>query len=146
MMMALATVIRTCGVTMALYTDRAHWAAHTPVARRRRGWGQRVTSAGAKRSQILELVVRVAGSLSLDVPPILRLLGRSVLTVIDVELRLVRMRDPFVDVLDPQGHVLITAAEAQTDLVESDASGSHDARRLSCGTERVLPPARWWPA
>jgi len=31
-MMALATVVRTVGVPMALYTDRAHWAAHTPVA------------------------------------------------------------------------------------------------------------------
>jgi hypothetical protein len=31
-MTALATVLRTVGVPMALYTDRAHWAAHTPVA------------------------------------------------------------------------------------------------------------------
>jgi transposase len=31
-MSALAAVVRTVGVPMALYTDRAHWAAHTPVA------------------------------------------------------------------------------------------------------------------
>ena len=31
-MTALASVVRTFGVPMALYTDRAHWAAHTPVA------------------------------------------------------------------------------------------------------------------
>jgi transposase len=31
-MTALSTVLTTLGVPMALYTDRAHWAAHTPVA------------------------------------------------------------------------------------------------------------------
>ena len=31
-MMALRAVITTWGLPMALYTDRAHWAAHTPVA------------------------------------------------------------------------------------------------------------------
>jgi transposase len=31
-MTALRTVVRTYGVPMALYTDRAHWAVHTPVA------------------------------------------------------------------------------------------------------------------
>jgi len=31
-MLALRAVLTTCGVPMALYTDRAHWAAHTPVA------------------------------------------------------------------------------------------------------------------
>jgi hypothetical protein len=31
-MLALRVVITTWGLPMALYTDRAHWAAHTPVA------------------------------------------------------------------------------------------------------------------
>ncbi len=31
-MTALRTVVTTRGVPMALYTDRAHWATHTPVA------------------------------------------------------------------------------------------------------------------
>jgi hypothetical protein len=31
-MRALHTVLTRCGVPMALYTDRAHWAAHTPAA------------------------------------------------------------------------------------------------------------------
>ena len=31
-MRALRAVLTTCGIPMALYTDRAHWAAHTPVA------------------------------------------------------------------------------------------------------------------
>jgi hypothetical protein len=31
-MAALRRVFATCGLPMALYTDRAHWAAHTPVA------------------------------------------------------------------------------------------------------------------
>jgi transposase len=31
-MRALHAVVRTWGLPMALYTDRAHWAAHTPVA------------------------------------------------------------------------------------------------------------------
>jgi hypothetical protein len=31
-MAALRSVVATCGLPMALYTDRAHWAAHTPVA------------------------------------------------------------------------------------------------------------------
>src|SRR4029450_807690 len=31
-MTALRTVLQRYGVPMALYTDRAHWAVHTPVA------------------------------------------------------------------------------------------------------------------
>jgi len=31
-MTALRSVLTTCGLPMALYTDRAHWAVHTPVA------------------------------------------------------------------------------------------------------------------
>ena len=31
-MMALRSVLTACGLPMALYTDRAHWAVHTPVA------------------------------------------------------------------------------------------------------------------
>ena len=32
MLTAVRTVVRTWGVPMALSTDRAHWAVHTPVA------------------------------------------------------------------------------------------------------------------
>jgi hypothetical protein len=32
-MTSLAAVLRTDGIPMALYTDRAHWAFHTPSAK-----------------------------------------------------------------------------------------------------------------
>ena len=45
-MTALRTVFTTWGLPMALYTDRAHWAAHTPSRRPRRP-GTKLTPGGA---------------------------------------------------------------------------------------------------
>src|SRR5256885_206207 len=95
--------------------------------------------------ELTEIVLRHAGATvrsASSAPAALDLFKAATPAVVGVDLGVVGVRDPFVDVLDPRRHVFLAAAKGEGNLLESDASGGGDARGVIGGEERVLPANR----
>src|SRR5688572_885547 len=63
--------------------------------------------SGRRASEVLELLVALPGLLSPSLALLLASCGVAATFIVEIGLRFVGVDDPFVDVLDPHGNVLV---------------------------------------